>query len=302
LTKGWVRRLLWLSLGVGCVFLFVHEPGAGQHRLVRQLWDLGHLVLFGVIGYLVGEHLRSKPWRDFLFALLVAAIIGWLIECMQLLIGRDYSLDDVVADIVGMGCGLLAGGRLRLCLQRRLFVTVAALLLALAALEMQSTFRSAVDAVNAWRSFPVLADFERGPLPSLQRERFGAGEASLQVESAALRVDLRAGKYPGFALNDFPNDWRGWRYLVFDLENPDTTPLPLRCRIHDATHNHEHFDRYNRRFILMPGRQQLRIDLAEVATAPRGRAMDMTALRLPLCFTPQLQQPRSLRLYAMWLE
>src|SRR5690606_7196324 len=206
------------------------------------------------------------------------AVIGWLIECMQLLIGRDYSLGDVAADTVGMGCGLLAGGRLRLRLQRRLFVAVAVLLLALAVLEMQSTFRSAVDAYFAWRSFPVLADVELGPLPSLQRERFGGGEASLQVESTALRVDLRAGKYPGFALDDFPNDWRGWRYLVFDLENPDTTPLPLRCRIHDAAHNHEHVDRYNRRFTLIPGRQQLRIDLAEVAAAPRGRAMDIAGI------------------------
>ncbi len=301
-TSRWMRWALWLSLGIGCVFLFVQEPGPEQHRLVRQLWDLGHLALFGVIGFLVGEYLLSRSWRDFLIALLSAAVVGWLIECMQLLIGRDYSLGDVAADTIGMGCGLLVGGRSQLWQRRRLFVAVSALFLVASVLQMKSTFRSALDAFFAWRTFPVLADFERGPLPSLQRDRFGAGEASLQLESSALRVDLRAGTYPGFVLDDFPNDWRGWRYLVFDLENPDITPLPLLCRIHDAAHNHEHVDRYNRHFTLMPGRQQLRIDLAEVATAPRGRAMDMAAIRSPLCFTPQLRQPRSLRLYAVWLE
>jgi VanZ family protein len=306
--NDWLRRALWLALIVGCALLFVHEPASHQHRALRQIWNLGHLGLFGIVGFFVGERLLCSdrpgqpPWRGFALALAVGALAGAAIELLQLAIGRDCSLEDVVADAIGMGAGLLLGARAQLQSRRALFLAaVAGIVLALA-MQLWPVLRSAVDAYNARRAFPVLADFERGVLPALQRERFGATEADLMVVDGGLRVSLRAGQYPGFSLDDFPHDWRGWRTLVFDLDNPGTTALPLSCRIHDAAHNQEYADRFNRRFELQPGRQQLRIDLAEVATAPRDRAMDMSAIRFPMCFVVDLPQPRELRLHAAWLE
>jgi VanZ family protein len=300
--SDWLRRALWLALIAGCALLFVHEPAASRHRLLLQSWNLGHLWLFGIIGFFVGERLAQLSWRGFALALMAGALAGGAIELLQLAIGRDCSLDDVIADTIGMAAGLLLGARTSLRRHRALFGFATACVAVALAMQLWPVLRSAVDAYNAWREFPVLADFENGALPSLQRERFGGTSADLIPEEGALRVALRAGRYPGFSLDDFPRDWRGWHSLVVDLDNPSGTDLAVTCRIHDARHNQQYSDRFNRRLVLQPGRQQLRIDLAAVAVAPRGRAMDMSAIHFPMCFAIDLAQPRDLRIHAIRLE
>lgn len=155
------RGGLWFGVAVGCVLLFVQEPGPEQHRLLQQIWDLGHLFLFGIVGFFVGECLPAgRPWRLFWGALLSAAMVGWLIELMQLMIRRDYSLDDVAGDTLGMACGLLLGGRPALSVRRGLLHVMFATALLGVALKLTPVLRSAVDVFAAWREFPVLADFE----------------------------------------------------------------------------------------------------------------------------------------------
>ena len=298
----WLRRLMVVGIAIGCALLFVHEPGPEQHRLMREFWDQGHLILFGIVGFFAGERLWMQPWRKFLLCLVLAAGVGWLIEVMQYFIGRDYSLGDVYADCVGMSLGLLIGGRARLRRYRWLFRAAAALVISLILLQLKTPVLSAVDAVNAWRTFPVLANFENGAMPQLQRDRFFGIDAALSVDRGALRVKLRPGLYPGFVLDDFPNDWRGYHVLVLDVENPDKRDLSLICRIHDAGHNWQHADRYNRRFDVAPGRHQIRIDLGDVEQAPQGRLMNMAEIRAPQCFSYQLAQPRELRIFRVDLE
>lgn len=298
----WLRRVLWLALIAGGALLFVHEPAAGRHRLLLQIWNLGHVWLFGVIGFFVGERLVRLTWRGFALALVAGALAGGAIELLQLTIGRDCSLGDVIADTIGMAGGLLLSAQATLRRHRVLFGLATACVAVALAVQLWPVLRSAVDAYNAWREFPVLADFESGALPSLQRERFSGTGAELVSEEGALRVSLRAGQYPGFSLDDFPRDWRGWHRLVLDLDNPSGTELALTCRIHDARHNQQYSDRFNRRFMLWPGRQQLQIDMAAVAVAPRGRAMDMSAIHFPMCFAIDLAKPRDLRIHAIRLE
>jgi len=224
---------------------------------------------------------------------------------LQLAVGRDYSLVDVATDVIGMAAGLTIGAYDLLRGSRRLYVAVLLTLIAIMAVRVKPALYSAVDAVAAWQSFPVLADFEDGFMPGLQRDRFIAKTATFSVTTHALRIDLRPGKYPGFELDDFPNDWRGRHYLIIELDNPDHVLLTVACRINDAMHGRLGFelsDRFNRRFELAPGSNQLRIDLAEVERAPASRHMDMADIRSPMCFAIDLKQPRTLFLRSIRLE
>jgi len=285
--------------------LFVKEPGPEQHRLWREFWDLGHLFLFGGIGLFASErYLRQRPWPRFFGLLLATAFIGWIIEVIQGATGRDYSLEDVAADTLGMALGLLIGGFGTLSRSRWRFALLAFVLLCGVVVKVKPTVYAAIDAIAAERSFPVLADFA-GFAPNLQRDRFMTVSAWLKVDKDVLQVNLLPGKYPGFSLDDFPNDWRGWHVLVIDIVNPAPTALAFSCRIHDALHEARgnlFADRFNGRFILQPGENRLRIDLAAVEHAPAGRVMDMSDIRAPACFTIDLDHPRTLLLRSLVLE
>jgi len=74
------------------------------------------------------------------------------------------------------------------------------------------------------------------------------------------------------------SDWRPYRALVLDIDIPGDKPLPLMIRIHDKAHlrgDQPHEDRFNRLLELAPGRESIRIELADIEQAPAGRYMDM---------------------------
>ena len=300
-----LRRLLWAGIAIGCVLLFVKEPGPEQHRLWQEFWDLGHLFLFGGVGLFASErYLRQRPWLSLFKLLLGTAFIGWIIEVIQGMTGRDYSLEDVAADTLGMALGLAIGGFRALSKPRWGYALLAILLLGGLAVKVKPTVYSAVDAIAAARQFPVLADFS-GFAPHLQRDRFTSISAWLKVDAGVLEVNLLPGDFPGFGLDDFPNDWRGWHVLVIDIVNPASAPLAITCRIHDAQHaarGNLFADRFNGRFILQPGENRLRIDLQAVEHAPAGRLLDMSEVRAPACFTHHLDRPQTLLLRSMVLE
>jgi hypothetical protein len=94
-----------------------------------------------------------------------------------------------------------------------------------------------------------------------------------------LRLQFAAGARPGLQLFEPPPDWSGKDTLVIDMTNPSSRPLPLVLRILDRTHDWTHEDRFNQRLIIpAASRTSVRIALAAVASSPRERRMDMTAI------------------------
>ncbi|MET0379136.1 MAG: hypothetical protein ABW049_09115 [Spongiibacteraceae bacterium] len=298
-------RMVLLGIVVGSLLLFVHQPGPEQHRLWSLFWDCGHVFLFAGVGYLVGERwLQGNSWLRFVGWLALAALIGWIIELLQLLTGRDYSLRDVAADTIGMALGLFVGGRTHLRLQRLGRVVICAILALALAERFLPVARAAIDAVSAANAFPELANFSTGFAPSLQLDRFKKNHSSLSVGDGALRIELSPAQYTGFGLDDFPSDWQGWHWLSIDLTN--TGPAQqITCRIHDAAHeqrDYAHNDRFNRQFVLRPGNNRLRIDLREVEHAPRDRLLDLRNIRDFSCYTTDLKTPQVWLLRSITLE
>ena len=64
--------------------------------------------------------------------------------------------------------------------------------------------------------------------------------------------------------------------MLLDLTNPGDRPLELSLRIHDVRHDQEYSDRFNWRITLpAQSRETIRVPLAAVRNAPRGRQMDL---------------------------
>jgi len=109
------------------------------------------------------------------------------------------------------------------------------------------------------------------------------------------KLTLTTDKYSGVKLKYFEGNWGLARTLKISFYNPDTYPLQITCRIHDLQHadgNQEYDDRYNRRFLLTPGWNQVEIDLNEVEASPSGRKMDMSRIRGFGFFAVSLPAPR----------
>ena len=69
------------------------------------------------------------------------------------------------------------------------------------------------------------------------------------------------------------------------VDNPNQEDIVLTCRIHDVLHNHVYDDRFNERFSIKPGAQDIIIDLGRVEAAPQSRSMDMNRIGALGCFT-----------------
>jgi hypothetical protein len=114
-------------------------------------------------------------------------------------------------------------------------------------------------------------------------------------KGSILKLSLTTDKYSGVSLRYFDGNWAAASSLKIRLYNPDTNPLQVVCRIHDLQHSdgyEEYDDRYNRSFLLLPGWNQLEIDLNDVAQSPSGRRMDMTRIRGIGLFVVSLAAPR----------
>jgi hypothetical protein len=95
-------------------------------------------------------------------------------------------------------------------------------------------------------------------------------------DPASMKVPLPPILWPGLSLDEPYPDWRAYSSLLLDLTNPGDRPLELSLRIHDVRHDHEYSDRFNWRITLpAQSRETIRVPLAAVRDAPRGRQMDL---------------------------
>jgi hypothetical protein len=310
-TSGGSSRWLALAAVAVAVVIAVFTPDHGSHlRSVRHFHNFLHVPGLGLVAVLL---LAAFPARAgvasgrrarLLLAVFGATVaVGVLVELLQALAGRGASAEDIVRDAAGAAAVVLvvasSGPAVRT--GARWFLRgVAVLLVAAFALPMIAAL---LEERRARGQFPVLADFGR----AVELERFewihstpdwsdpGAGRRGV-------RVTLWPERYPGFALEYFPRDWRGYRHFVFTATNPSAEPLPVTLRVEDMRHNQRYSDRFNARYVLAPGRNEIRVPLAAVELAPAGRAMDLSRIHRVIIFSANLRAPRELIVESLRLE
>ena len=300
------RRLVLLILFVlvAALLLYVQLPIPPTYA-GRTIENAGHTPLF-LVGTLFVLAILRHDFRLHGFALYgLAALIGMaaglLSEVMQKPLHRDPSWEDVLADCVGV---LLALALYAVFDRRSAFRgTTRAVALLIVAGCVTAYLAPVVTMVRAYvhrnGQFPVLADFH-APIETAWVVGYGTHRT---LRDGVLDAEFSADPFPGISFYEPVPDWRGFKTLVMDVENPDEAPLQLVVRVHDIGHSKAYADRFNRVYNLAPGeRRTLEVALEDVQRAPRNRLMNMTQISDVTLFRGQRSGSRHLRLYSMRLQ
>lgn len=258
--------------------LLVPIPDGG--RAMSTVPDLAHSPLFAVLAALLLGLVDRRVSNRGLAALAAWAVVvgfGTGMEVLQKAVGREFSRQDMLANAFGAAAGVLwmraAGARSRgVCLG---LWCAGGLLLAAGVVRPLLLL---ADVCRQRFEMPQLASFE----DPLELTRWSARGARLQRVrrhatdgSWSLRVELRGGRFPGATMLWPVPDWSGAEELRLDLVLEHGPPLDLVVSVEDARNNGRYDDRFHRAFELTPGTRRVRIALADVAAAPRGREMDL---------------------------
>jgi len=274
-------------LFLGLPFFFYGGPGYHSPRSFKAAWDLGHVLFFTLATVWAFTFMRARVqtcsfFRLFFIFSSIILCFGALIEFLQVF--RSNRLPDIF-DVLRnqLGCMLAFAFYVqpRKFEQSRIFSSffqVIALILLLCALTPFT--RAVIDEQVATRQFPLLADFET----PFELDRWGkedrvVSETSLVKHgNKAMRAHFSTAKYSGTTLFYFPENWRGYNTLHLSVYNPQTAEFPLNLRINDLEHKQHgarYADRFNKRFPLHPGWNDLVVNLDQVRNAPKNRKMNM---------------------------
>lgn len=259
--------------------LFVPGPTEYTLRSFRTAWGLGHFVCFALWAYLYSLFRPRLNFSCFLCeVLLLTFVFGGLSELIQPYFGRTALWSDLFQNMIGavIGSVFFAAHRNQIAtLKLRVLQLSVVVILLFYLLPLGQVM---IDDTIAWQQFPLLSGFETPFEPS----RWGRGLEPVVVNdpvfagTGALRVELTTSQYSGIGLNHFPRDWSDYEAISMQVFNAAHELLSLRIRIHDVHHTHDYDDRFNTGFMLEPGWNDLRISLAEVASGPKDRQLDLT--------------------------
>jgi VanZ family protein len=300
------RRLSYLIalFAFAGLLLFVPLPIPPTYA-GRTVENAGHTPLFFIVTLAAIFMLRAEPrfvgWRLYLVAGAIGIGMGFLSEVVQRPLARDASWEDVWADAIGAVCALAVYALFDRISGLRRWQRFFALGVATACITVYVSPIYAMTRAYLHRNgqFPVIASFHS------RTELYWTLSIGVRREivNDALEVDFVADETPGIGFHEPVPDWRAYRWLVVDAENPAAEPLKLGVRVHDEHHNRQYNDRFNRHFDLAAGeRKTLRISLDDVRRGPRSRPMDMAQISNVTLYRGATTGSRKLRVHSIKLE
>lgn len=275
-----VTRVGIAALAVAVLFVVLNAPlpaSLSHSRLLGTLQNASHGLLFAGVACLALWRLGSNSWRSYLTSWLIAAGLAFATELSQFLSSRDPSWEDVRVDLMGATVALAAWALFSI---RRTtlsgFRRAAMAGLGCAAMSLVLLPMATPISILLERSqhFPVLFRADFAAALAMTESMTEDEDVAIAIRDGTLHVDLLGGPLPGVVITDFAPDWRGYRALVIDVENPGTLPLALEVHLRDFGSSDKGTDRFNIGSMLPPGqRTPLRLSLAKVVAAPQGRPM-----------------------------
>jgi len=309
-----IRKTIFLSLLllIGLPFFFYGGPSYHSARSFQAAWNLGHILYFSLSTALLLTLIEKKvtTWPPLwvfmsLFALVLGLGVG--IEFLQSITGgRSPDMEDVVRNQIGCTLAFAFFPQPQRSQHKdffRLLKTIAILCLLPA---LWPVTQALIDEQTARFQFPVLADFETPFEKSrwMNTQQLNNEKSLVRHGAGALRVQLSTAKYSGTTLFHFPENWQGFSLLHWSAYNPQPEALTLTLRINDTEHKQHgsaYDDRFNKKFILQPGWNDLVVNLKQVRHAPKGRTMDMQHIESLGLFVVQQDKPKEIILDHFYL-
>ena len=284
------------ALFVVCPFFFVSPSNNPANPLI-QLYSLGHFFFFALLAWSLSR-LPVLTRESFVlhsaFILLAIVGIGGAFELIQPFWGRTASWKDMGINIAGALAGLLFSSPGRTGLNPKLLKGFQALILAWFCMIFYDPVITLYDMHQASKQFPILSDFET----RFQHKRWSNGKIVHHLSrygEASLLVHLDHQKqYPGTTLIHSFGNWRGYSTLALSIYNPSPDPLKMFISIRDLEHSLKRQgigDRFDKRFEILQGWNDLLIPVADIATAPKTRMLNLGQLSSVVIFTMNLLEP-----------
>jgi len=234
--------------------------------------------------------------------------IGSAIEILQLFTHRNFSLGDIVNDVIGGYLGLLAITitSKQQTLKNQIIAPLIFFLLII--IGLRGLEKHLVDEYILRNDFPELASFET----NLEMERWEFklvnAESSLQHAKKgthSLKAEFLRGRYPNISLQHFKADWSEYEKLSFSVYNSTNEPQQFELKIYDSRHvttGRKFKDRFNKKITFTAGWNEIEIDLSDIIKSPRHRSMNIKEIKGLSLFTDKLKQPVTLFIDNIRLE
>lgn len=289
---SWLSGLLVL---VVVPFFFIGGPDVFSAPVLQNIWNFGHIIFFAIVMLLIQEFKPLPYWRQWLIVTLIAVFLGCSIEFIQSFIGRSASIDDILHNLFGVWLGLFWGQKPT---RQVWMLRVVSLLFVSPALWL--IVDSGIANLVMRYQFPQVSSFESRY--ELQQLQLNKAQVKIRQDSLiyshgkqSLHVELDTHKYAGLSILGPYGDWGKYKSITMDFYNPDVEPLALVIRISDLQHDrgdNRYNDRFNRSFVLVSGWNHLQVNVDDVRSAPKNRAMVMDEISNLTIFALQLSEPR----------
>ncbi len=282
------------------ILLFVGGPDYESHRIVQQIWDVGHVALFLILSYIILIFIRKYKLSyitQFLIIIAFSFMFGLFVEIIQLLIGRDFELQDLANDVSGAIIGYFVYYLLHAKISKLHNIIAAMSIVLLLMISLYPLANVLVDEVKMKNDFPVLSDFES----PTQLSRWDVKQANLSLNKHhvqqgeySLQATFLPDAFPDITLQHFPRDWSGYNNIKFSLYNKAQDPIVIELKIYDEDHmkyGYQYTDRFNRELLLQPGWNNISISLNEIFNSPEKRTMDIARIKSFSLFLKDVTSP-----------
>jgi hypothetical protein len=288
-----------LVLGLVAVVLVMPLPNHYRSPWLQKLMDLGHVPLFALLMVCVWLLVRRRIWLaiGIVTAMAIAAEIG------QGFAGRSQDPLDILRSLIGAAIGALALHLFRRPIRWRSITTGLVAVLALAAWPIWDSVPVLIDAVWAYRAFPVLSDFSS----PWEARRWLLTGAVLERQPAAdlgrpwigqLHVDASGG-----AAILFPvvRDWSSYQRLSVTFSFAGD-PLDILISVRDGRPVAPPRRRFDLEQRYTAGKHGVVIDLVELGAGTRFAPLDLSRVQSFHFVVTQSAGPRTLFVHSVTLE
>lgn len=311
-----MRNLVLIGTLIMSVMLFTSNPIEGGHRLYQAIWNLGHLVFFLLLTWLLLTQtiLNKKKWLIMLLASVsVSLVLGGLIEVAQYSIGRYMELQDLLLDVLGgvLGFLVVASGlpQARRPVWLNSSLIYYSLVTAVILMALYPVFKIVLDGFHIKANLPIVANFESeaelGRWGMKHVSHFEIDEQLFSEGESSLFVQYTQGEYPAVTLEYLAANWLSYVNFNFSIHNDQQDELLIELKIFDRVHRQNGYaydDRYNQELLLKPGWNEFQIPLIKIYKAPLNRDMDLQEMSGISLFINKPDEPKSIHLDNFYLS
>ena len=281
------------------IFFFILGPSDYSHRLIKEFWNLGHILYFAILIFIILKEInwiKRQTFRNqLIFCLLITFFFSIIIEGIQFFIDRDADIGDVRKNFIGC-IFTLSFFYKNLFFNKKIVKFLQVLVVILVLFESRSFLSIFFDEIVASEQFPILSDFET---PFEKKRWQGNSEFSVDHKiirngNSSLKVNLNTNKYSNILLKYFPGDWSAYNYLSFSVFNTNLTPMKIYCRVYDNQHiknGYGYTDRFNKKLEISAGWNDITISMEEIEHAPKNRLMNIKEVKDFCIFVTNLEKP-----------